>query len=118
MLRGSNGAAEPSIRTDRYGRSYVIGPIGVPAGCKVFRITHDGSASSYLGFPDHTASGGDCDFAIGPRETAPTVSATGDDLAYSSLTLANVTVGESDDGGTTFGPPNPGAAQIAIDETS
>lgn len=116
LLKGSNGAAEPSIRTDQYGNSYVIGPIGVPAGCKAFKVRHDGSASTFIGFPDHTAGGGDCDFAIGPKETAPTVHATGNDLAFSSLSLANVTVGKSDDGGTTFGPPNPAAAQIAIDD--
>jgi hypothetical protein len=116
LLKGSNGAAEPSIRTDQYGNAYVIGPIGVPAGCKAFKVTHDGSAAKYLGFPDHTVGGGDCDFAIGPKETAPTANATGNDIAYSSLTLANVTVGKSDDGGTTFGAPNPGAAQIAIDD--
>ena len=115
-LKGSASAAEPSIRTDQYGNSYVIGPIGVPAGCKAFKVSHDGSTSRYLGFPDHTAGGGDCDFAIGPKETAPSVSATGNDLAYSSLTLANVTVGKSDDGGATFGPPNAAAAQIAIDD--
>lgn len=116
LLKGSNSAGEPSIRTDQYGNAYVIGPIGVPAGCKAFKVTHDGSSSKFLGFPDHTAGGGDCDFAIGPKETAPSVSATGNDLAYSSLSLANVTVGKSDDGGKTFGPPNPGAAQIAIDD--
>jgi hypothetical protein len=32
------------------------------------------------------------------------------------LTLANVTVGKSNDGGTTFGPPNAGAAQVALDD--
>ena len=59
QLTGSGSAAEPSIRTDKFGRSFVIAPIGVPAGCKAFRVTHDGSASSFLGFPDHTAGGGD-----------------------------------------------------------
>jgi hypothetical protein len=116
LLKGSSGAAEPSIRTDRYGRSYVIAPIGVPAGCKAFRISHDGSASTYLGFPDSTAGGGDCDWAIGPKETAPGSNATGDTIAYSSLTLANVTVGKSTNGGASFGLPNPAAAQIAGDD--
>src|SRR5690348_620808 len=116
LLKGSGGAAEPSIRTDSRGNSYVIGPIGVPAGCKAFKVTHDGSSSRFIGFPDHQAGGGDCDFAIGPKETAPGVSATGNDISYSSLTLANVTVGKSDDGGTTFGNPNPAAAQIAVDD--
>ena len=119
LLGGSSSAGEPSIRTDRFGRSFVIGPIGVPAGCKAFRVTHDGSASTFLGFPDHTAGGGDCDWAIGPQETAslPGFGAPSDDaLAYSSLTLANITTGKSNDGGTTFGPPNAYSQQIAGDD--
>src|SRR6266568_58069 len=118
LLKGSSSAAEPSIRTDRFGRSFVIAPTGVPAGCKAFRVAHDGSASSFLGFPDHTAGGGDCDWAIGPQETSATISPppTDDDLGYSSLTLANITTGKSDDGGTTFGPPNPYSQQVAGDD--
>jgi hypothetical protein len=118
LLKGSNGAGEPSIRTDRLGRPFVIGPIGVPAGCKAFRVTHDGSASKFLGFPDHTAGGGDCDWALGPQETGASVTppATDNVLAYSSLSAANITVGKSDDGGDTFGPPNGGASQVAGDD--
>src|SRR5438034_8182670 len=119
LLAGSSSAGEPSIRTDRFGRSFVIGPTGVPAGCKAFRVTHDGSASNYLGFPDGTAGGGDCDFAIGPQETSTLPgfgAATDDGLAYSSLTAANITVGKSNDGGATFGPPNPAAAQVFGDD--
>jgi uncharacterized repeat protein (TIGR01451 family) len=119
LLAGSGSAAEPSIRTDRFGRSFVIAPIGVPAGCKAFRVTHDGSASTFIGFPDHTAGGGDCDWAIGPQETAalPGFGTPSDDaLAYSSLTLANITTGKSNDGGTTFGPPNAYSQQIPGDD--
>src|SRR5437660_6403337 len=119
LLAGSSSAGEPSLRTDRFGRSFVIAPIGVPAGCKAFRVSHNGSASTFLGFPDHTAGGGDCDWAIGPQETA-TLPGFGppsdDDLAYSSLTLANITTGKSNDGGTTFGPPNPYSQQVAGDD--
>jgi hypothetical protein len=119
LLQGSSSAAEPSIRTDQFGQSFVIGPTGVPAGCKAFRVRHDGSASSFLGFPDHTAGGGDCDWAIGPQETASLPGfgpSTDSGLAYSSLTAANITVGKSNDGGTTFGPPNPAAAQVGGDD--
>jgi hypothetical protein len=118
LLQGSNNAAEPSIRTDKFGRAFVIGPVGVAAGCKAFRTTSDGSASTYLGQPDHQAGGGDCDWALGPQETAATISPPGSDnvLSYSSLTAANITVGKSDDGGKTFGPPNPGAAQVGGDD--
>src|SRR5437764_391976 len=74
LLQGSTNTAEPSIRTDRFGRPFVIGPTGVPAGCKAWRVTHDGSSATYIGQPDHTAGGGDCDWAIGPQETSATIS--------------------------------------------
>src|SRR5438552_9067617 len=118
LLQGSTNTAEPSIRTDRFGRSFVIGPTGVPAGCKAWRVTHDGSSATYIGQPDHTAGGGDCDWAIGPQETSATISPapTDDDLAYSSLSLANLTTGKSDDGGNTFGPPNVYSQQVGGDD--
>ena len=118
LLQGSSNTAEPSIRTDRFGHSFVIGPTGVPAGCKAWRVTHNGSSATYIGQPDHTAGGGDCDWAIGPQETSSTISPapTDDDLAYSSLTLANITTGKSDDGGNTFGPPNVYSQQVGGDD--
>jgi len=118
LLQGSSNTAEPSIRTDRFGHSFVIGPTGVPAGCKAWRVTHNGSSATYIGQPDHTAGGGDCDWAMGPQETSSTISPapTDDDLAYSSLTLANITTGKSDDGGNTFGPPNVYSQQVGGDD--
>src|SRR6266487_1694490 len=118
LLQGSSNTAEPSIRTDRFGHSFVIGPTGVPAGCKAWRVAHNGSSATYIGQPDHTAGGGDCDWAIGPQETSSTISPapTDDDLAYSSLTLANITTGKSDDGGNTFGPPNVYSQQVGGDD--
>src|SRR5204863_6908934 len=88
-------------------------------GCKAFRVTHAGSASTFIGFPDHTAGGGDCDWAIGPQESAtlPGFGAPSDDaLAYSSLTLATITTGKSNDGGTTCRPPNASSHQVAGDD--
>jgi len=41
LLQGSTNAGEPSIRTDRFGHAFVIGPTGVPAGCKAFRVAHN-----------------------------------------------------------------------------
>src|SRR2546421_4936659 len=118
LLQGSNNAGEPSIRTDRFGHAFVIGPTGVPAGCKAFRVAHNGASAAYIGQPDHTAGGGDCDWAIGPQETSATISpaATDDVLAYSSLTLPNITTGKSDDGGNSFGPPNVFSQQVAGDD--
>lgn len=114
LLPGSAGAAEPSIRTDRLGQSFVTGPTGIGGGCPAFRVNHSGSASAFIGRPDHSAGGGDCDWAVGPQETA--VPASDSVLAFSSLTLPNITVAKSDDGGTTFGPPNPLSAQVAGDD--
>src|ERR1700724_4222642 len=111
VVPGSNGAAEPSIKTDRFGRAFVIGPTG--SRCNAMRVSHDGSSAAFLGAPDHNLGGGDCDWAIGPQETGST---TDSNIAYSSLdNLANITVGKSSDGGNTFGPPNPGAAPIGWD---
>src|SRR5207253_238300 len=113
----TNAQAEPSIRTDRFGRAFVIGPTGVPAGCKAWRVTHDGSSATYIGQPDHTAGGGDCDWAIGPQETSATIlpAPTDDDLAYSSLSLANITTCKSDAGGNSFVPPNVYSQQVGGD---
>src|SRR5436309_2562944 len=44
LLKGSSSAAEPSTRTDKFGRSFVIAPTGVPAGFTAFRVTHAGSS--------------------------------------------------------------------------
>ncbi len=118
LLAGSAGAAEPSIRTDHTGQAFVIGPTG--AQCQAFRVSHDGSHAQSIGAPDHKVGGGDCDWALGPQETAslPTFGAPSDNaLAFSSLdNLANITVGKSNDGGKTFGPPNPAAAQVGGDD--
>src|SRR5207245_4058968 len=118
LLQGSSNAAEPSIRTDRFGHAFVIGPVGVPAGCKAFRVAHNGASAAFIGQPDHTAGGGDCDWRIGPQETASTISPapTHDVLAYSSLTLPNITTGKSDDGGNSFGPPNVYSKQVGGDD--
>src|SRR5205823_14370957 len=59
LLQGSTNPAEPSIRTDRSGRSFVIGPTGLPAGCKAWRVIHDGSSATFLGQHDHSSGSGD-----------------------------------------------------------
>src|SRR5437763_15127683 len=71
LLQGSDGAGDPSIRTDRFGQSFVISPTGVPACCKLFRERHDGSASDVLGFPDSTLGSGACDLSSGSPATSP-----------------------------------------------
>jgi hypothetical protein len=113
LLGGSQGAGEPSIKTDSAGTHYVIGPTGFPTGgCHAFRVVHNGSSSQDIGFPDHNVGGGDCDWAIGPKETT----GTKDNLAYSSLLLATIVAGKSSDGGATFLPPNVYSANPPLDD--
>lgn len=106
----STGAAEPSIRVDSGGHIYVTGPVGVPTGgCPLWYVHPDtrnaqGKAYEYRGKfdTDHgAAGGGDCDLATGGLPP----SGGFDNLAASSLSLADVTVNQSADGGATFHTP-------------
>ena len=111
---------EPSVRTDYKGNSYTGGIRGVPAGVDLWY--HDLNPTSpqfdpfmrvptYRGQPDGTTEkspadvggdgGGDIDLAVGfpplagPERDIPF-------LAYSSLTLANISSGLTRDRGVTF----------------
>src|SRR5882762_8064978 len=118
LLPSSSGAAEPSIRTNSLGESFVIGPTGLQ--CNAMRVNHAGSTARFIGAPDHNAGGGDCDWAVGPKETAALPSfptPTADNLAFSSLdNLVNITTGKSSDDGNTFGSPNPASTQVVGDD--
>src|SRR3984893_9347808 len=118
LLPGSNGAGEPSIRTNSNGQSFVIGPTG--AQCQAMRVAHNGATAKFIGAPDHNAGGGDCDWPIGPKETTALTgfpTPTSDNLAYSSLdNLVNITVGKSGDNGNSFSPPNPASTQLLGDD--
>ena len=118
LLPGSSGAAEPSIRTNSAGESFVIGPTG--GQCNAMRVVHNGSSAKFIGAPDHNLGGGDCDWAIGPKETSTLTgfpAPTADDLAFSSLdNLVNITTGKSSDDGNTFGSPNPASTQVVGDD--
>jgi len=84
------------------------------------RVNHVGSTARFIGAPDHNAGGGDCDLAIGPKETATLPSLptpTADNLAFSSLdNLVNITTGKSSDDGNTFISPNPASTQVVGDD--
>ena len=118
LLPGSNGAAEPSIRTNSAGESFVIGPTG--SQCVAMRVNHAGSSAKFIGAPDHNVGGGDCDWSIGPKETTTLPgfsSPTADNLAFSSLdNLVNITVGKSTDDGNTFISPNPASTVTVGDD--
>ena len=34
------------------------------------KVNHAGSVATFIGAPDHNVGGGDCDWAIGPKETS------------------------------------------------
>lgn len=112
---------EPSIRTDYKGNSYTGGIRGVPAGVDLWYVNLDPMSDTfdplmrfpaYRGQPDGTTTptpadvggdgGGDIDLAVGfpplPGEMEPATPY----LAYSSLTLANISTGNSTDRGINY----------------
>ncbi len=111
---GANtGAAEPSIDVDTPGNVYVTGPRGVPTGGCPFWTIHPGTFDSnglpyeYRGAFDTyhgSVGGGDCDITHGARSPLP-FGDTADDVAVSSLSLANLTTNMTQDAGATFRTP-------------
>ncbi|MCU1462560.1 MAG: hypothetical protein JWO37_2635 [Acidimicrobiales bacterium] len=95
--------AEPSVRVDKDGRIYVAAPGSTPIGCELWTLPPDAGSFTFHTPPDLGVGGGDCDLAVtknpAPGSAIPTV-------AYSSLSLANLTVTRSTDGGATFAPAN------------
>ena len=113
---------EPSIRTDYKGNSYTGGIRGVPAGVDLWYFDLNPNSPTfdpnvrvpiYRGQPDGFTErtdadaggdgGGDIDLAVGfpplnPAEQAREIPF----LAYSSLTLANISSGRSQNRGETF----------------
>ena len=113
---------EPSIRTDYKGNSYTGGIRGVPAGVDLWYFDLNPNSPSfdpnmrvpaYRGQPDGFAErtdadaggdgGGDIDLAVGFKPLLPTQQEREVPfLAYSSLTLANISTGRSDDRGESY----------------
>lgn len=113
----NTGGAEPSIRVDTRGHVYVDGPVGVPTGgCPFWQVHPDfqgpnGHAYNYQGKfdTDHgSVGGGDCDIATGGLPPVNNF----DNVAVSSLSLANLTVNRSSDGGNTFQTPANTVGQV------
>lgn len=100
--------AEPSVQVMPSGDIFVAAPASTPIGCEVWKVAPDGRSFTFRGAPDNGIGGGDCDLSA-----APPASGSGEPtIAYSSLTLPNLTVGRSTDGGQTWSTPNPLASQI------
>lgn len=115
----SNVAAEPQIRADRAGNFYASSEDGLGGGTVAFRSADGGQHYTTLISPNAAStaqgqfgpSGGDTDLA-----TAPVANSLGFDNVYvASLSLANVDVSTSTNGGATW-TLNPTGASIPVDD--
>ena len=90
---------EPLTAFDKNGRVYISALNGLGGGCGVWYSDDAcGQAYRFVGTPDNGAGGGDAEV-----RTAPQKNALGFYNVYtSSLSLANITVAASFDGGNTF----------------
>src|SRR5256885_1721533 len=102
----TNGAAEPAIRADNTGTFYVSSELGLSSGTLAWKSTDGGLHYTALTSPNQISQaagglatgGGDTDLS-----TAPQANASGVYNVYvASLSLANVTVSASQDGGKTW----------------
>jgi len=102
----TNNAAEPMIRADATGAFYVSSEMGVGSGTLAWKSTDGGLHYTALTSPNQLSQaaggvgpgGGDTDLG-----TAPEANAAGfNNLYVASLSLANVTVSTSQDGGATW----------------
>src|SRR3989449_5063461 len=102
----TNGAAEPAIRADNTGTFYVSSELGLSAGTLAWKSTDGGLHYTALESPNQLSQaaggvgpgGGDTDLS-----TAPDANTSGIHNVYvASLSLANVTVSTSQDGGKTW----------------
>jgi hypothetical protein len=116
----TNGAAEPAIRADNAGNFYTSSENGLGAGTDAWKSSDGGLHYSYLGMPDALSQtdnpgfapgGGDTDLAVAPVQNQFGLY----NVYVSSLSLANVDVSTSTDGGATF-TLNPVGALIPGDD--
>src|SRR4051794_18315108 len=103
----SNIAAEPAIRADGAGRFFGSSENGLGGGTVAFRSTDSGLHYTTLVSPNAVSAANDTGFAPGGGDTdlavAPDKNAAGFYNVYvSSLSLVNVDVSTSTDGGATW----------------
>jgi hypothetical protein len=102
----TNGAAEPAIRADATGTFYVSSELGLSAGTLAWKSTDGGLHYAALTSPNQISQaagglatgGGDTDLGVAPQANASGVH----NVYVASLSLANVTVSTSQDGGKTW----------------
>jgi len=102
----TNGAAEPAIRADNTGTFYVSSELGLSSGTLAWKSTDGGLHYTALTSPNQISQaagglatgGGDTDLGVAPQANASGVH----NVYVASLSLANVTVSTSQDGGTTW----------------
>jgi hypothetical protein len=102
----TNGAAEPAIRADATGTFYVSSELGLGAGTLAWKSTDGGLHYTALQSPNQISQsaggvapgGGDTDLGVAPQANASGV----DNVYVASLSLANVTVSTSQDGGKSW----------------
>jgi len=115
-----NNAVEPQIRADGDGTFYVSTENGLFAGTIAAKSTDGGLHYASLSSPNATSKSGETGFAPGGGDTdvavAPERNAGGSYTVYvASLTLAEVDVSTSFDGGATW-RLNPTGAQVPGDD--
>ena len=115
-----NQAVEPAIRADATGAVYVSSENGLFGGTIAAKSTDGGLHYASLPSPNGVSSGNDTGFAPGGGDTdlatAPARNAAGFYNVYvASLSLADIDVSTSTDGGATW-RLNPTGAQVAGDD--
>jgi hypothetical protein len=116
----TNGAAEPQIRSDPSGNFYASSENGLGAGTEAWKGISSGKSFTALASPNSGSSSNTTGFAPGGGDTdvatAPVKNAQGIYNVYvASLSLANVDVSTSTDGGKTWSL-NPIGATISGDD--
>jgi hypothetical protein len=114
-----NGAAEPQIRADATGTFYVSSELGLSSGTLAWKSADGGLHYTALESPNQISQsaggvapgGGDTDVGVAPEPNAGGVH----NVYVASLSLANVTVSTSQDGGATWSK-NVLSATIPIDD--
>lgn len=115
-----NTDAEPQIRSDADGNFYISSERGLGGGTDAWKSTDGGKTYTYLGQPNALSQtqnlgvapgGGDTDVAVAPEKNADGFY----NVYVASLSLANVDVSTSKDGGKSWAT-NYASASVPVDD--